>query len=50
MSWDSSIGIATRYGLGEFSHTRPNQPRGPPSLLHNGYRVFLGGKAAEEWR
>ena len=23
---------------------RPNRPRGPPSLLHNGYQVFPGGK------
>jgi len=26
--------------------TRPDRPWGPPSLLHNGYRVFPGGKAA----
>ena len=54
---DSSVGIATRYGPdgpgiesrwgGEIFHT---VPEGPPSLLHNGYRVFPGGKAAEAWR
>ena len=26
--------------------TRPDRTWGPPSLLHNGYRVFPGGKAA----
>jgi hypothetical protein len=49
----SLVGIATGYGLDgpgiesqwgrDFSHlSRP--PRGPPSLLYNGYRVFPGGK------
>jgi hypothetical protein len=33
----------------EILRTRPDQPCGPPSLLHNGYRVFLGGKAAGVW-
>ena len=56
---DSSVGIATRYGLGglgiesrwgEISHTRPDRPWGPPSLLYNGYRIFPGGKAAGAWR
>jgi hypothetical protein len=57
---DSSVGIATRYGLdgpriesrwgGEiFRRTRPYRPWGPPSLLFNGYRVFPGGKAARAW-
>jgi hypothetical protein len=52
---DSSVGTATRYGLEspgiesgwgrDFSHTsRP--ALGLPNLLHNGYRVFPGGKAA----
>jgi hypothetical protein len=40
--------IATRYGLdgtgfvpsgGEIFHTRSHQPRGPSSLLYNGYEV-----------
>ena len=31
---------------GEFSHTRPDRPRGPASFLYNVYRVFAGGKAA----
>ena len=53
---DSSVGIATRYGLdgpgieswcgGEIFRTRPDRPCGPPSLLYNGYRVFPGCKAA----
>jgi len=49
----SSVGIATCYGLdgpgidtrwGEIFRTCPHRPRGPPSLLYNGYRVFPGGK------
>ena len=28
----------------------PDRHWGPPSLLHDGYRVFPGGKAAEAWR
>ena len=56
---DSSVGIATRYGLtvrgsnpsgGENFRTRPDRPWGPPSLLYNGYRVIPGGKAAGAWR
>jgi hypothetical protein len=48
-------GIATRYGLdvpgiesrwGEISHTRPDRPWGPPSLLYYGYRLFPGGNSA----
>ena len=55
---DSSVGIATRYGLdgprsnsgeGEIFGTRPDQPWGPSSLLYNGYRVFPGGKTAGAW-
>ena len=37
-------------GGGEIFRTRPDRLRGPPSLLYNGYRVFLGGKAAGAWR
>jgi hypothetical protein len=50
MGRDSSVGIATRYELefpgieswcgGEIFLTRTDRPRGPPSLLYNGYRVF----------
>ena len=49
----SSVGIATGYGLdgpgiesrwGEIFRTCPDWPWVPPSLLYNGYRVFLGGK------
>ena len=49
---DSSVGIATRYGLdgpgiesrwGEISRTCPGRPWGPPSLLYNGYRVTFPG-------
>jgi hypothetical protein len=52
-SRDSSVGIATRYGLegpaiesrwGEIFRTYPDRLRGPPSLLYNGYLVFPGGK------
>jgi hypothetical protein len=53
MGRDSSVGIATRYGLDgpgiesrwgrDFSHlSRPAW--GLPSLLYNGYRVIPGGK------
>ena len=56
---DSSVGIATRYGLdgsgiesrrGEIFRTRPDWPWGIPSLLYNGYQVFPGGKVSEVWR
>jgi hypothetical protein len=57
MSRDSSVGIATRYGLngpgiesrwrGEIFRTRPDRLWGPLSLLHNGYRVFPGVKWLE---
>jgi hypothetical protein len=49
---DSSVGIATRYGLdgpgietrrGEIFRSRPDRPWGPPSLLYNGYRVSFPG-------
>ena len=56
---DSSVGIATRYGLdgpgiesrrgGEIFRTRPDLLWGPPSFLYNWYRVFPGGKAAGAW-
>jgi hypothetical protein len=51
---DSSVGIATRYGLdgpgieskwgGDIFRNCPDRPWGPPSLLYNGYRVFPGGR------
>ena len=60
---DSSVVIATRYGLGgqeiesrrlgggvEMFRTRPDRPSGPPNLLYNGNRVFPGGEAAGVWR
>jgi len=31
-------------GGGEIFHTCPDRPWGPPSFLHNGYRVFPRGK------
>jgi hypothetical protein len=52
-SRDSVVSIATRYGLegpgiesrwGEIFRIYPDRLRGPPSLLHNGYRVFPGSK------
>jgi hypothetical protein len=52
---DTSVGIATRYGLdgpgmesrrgGEIFRNRPDWPWRPPSFLYNGYRVFPGVKA-----
>ena len=49
---DSSVGIASRYGLdGPGIESRWGgveifriRPWGPPSLLYNGYRVFPGVK------
>jgi len=29
---------------------KKNWPRGPPTLLYNGYWVFFRGKAAGAWR
>ena len=55
MARDSSVGIATRYGLdvpgiesrwGEIFRTLPDLFWSPPSLLYNGYRVFRGCKVA----
>jgi hypothetical protein len=46
----SAVGIATGYGLdgpgieSRWGRDFPHRPWGPPSLLYNGYRVFLGGK------
>ncbi len=31
-------------GVGQIFRNRPDRPRGPPSLLYNGYRVFPGVK------
>jgi len=41
-----SPGIESRW-RGVIFFTRPHCPWGPPSLLHNGYRVIPTGKAAE---
>ena len=53
MGRDSSVGIATRYGLDgpgiESRWGRDFPPWGPPNVLYNGYRVFPGGKAAGAW-
>jgi len=57
MDRDSSVGIATHYGLdgpknksrlrgARFSAPVQTGPGGPSSLLYNGYRVFPGGKTA----
>jgi hypothetical protein len=52
-SRDSSVGIATRYGLegpriesrwGETFHTYLDQLRGPPNLMYIGYRLSPGSK------
>ena len=49
----STVGIATglragrsgdRIPMGEDFSGRPDRSWGPPSLLYNGYRVFLGGR------
>ena len=49
------VGIATGYGLdgpgiesrwgGEIFRTCPDRPWGPPSLLYNGYCIFLEVKS-----
>jgi len=58
MGQDSTVGIATRYGLhgprtdpggGETFHTHPDRPWGPPSPQYNGYWVIPGCKAARVW-
>jgi hypothetical protein len=56
VGWDSSAGIATRYGVdgpgiecqlgGEVFRTRPDREWGPPNLLYNRHQVIRGGKAA----
>jgi len=55
---DSSVGIATRYGLDgpeiesrwkrDFPY-RPERTWSPPSLQYNAYQVFPRGKAAGAW-
>jgi hypothetical protein len=59
MGRDISVGTATRHGLegpgiepgrGEIFRAHPDQPWSLPSLLHDGYRDFTGGKAAGAWR
>ena len=37
-------------GCDEIFRFRPDWLWDPPSLLHNGYRVYPGGKAAGAWR
>jgi hypothetical protein len=53
---DSIVGVVTHYGLdspgtesqwGEIFHVRPDRPRGPTSLLYNGYWVSFQG--ANSW-
>jgi len=36
-------------GGGEIFRIRPDRPRGPPSLLYDGHRVFPGGKLTGAW-
>ena len=60
VGWDSSVGLATDYGLdgpgidsrfgGEIFRTRPDWSWVPPSLLYSGYRVYPGGKVTGAWR
>jgi hypothetical protein len=47
MGWTVPVSIL---GENEIFHTLPYRPWGPPSLLYNGYRAFLEGKAAGAWR
>jgi len=56
---DSSVGIATRYGLegpgieswyGRDFRKRPDQTCRPPTLPYNGCQVFPGRKADGAWR
>jgi len=53
----TGAGVATGWtvrgsnpGGDDIFHNRPDRRWGPPSLLDNGYRVYLGGKAAGAWR
>ena len=55
MRRDSTIGVATRYGLdspeiesqwGEIFRSHPQRPWGPPCLLYKGRRIIPGGKVA----
>jgi hypothetical protein len=53
--WHSAVRIVTHYGLdgpelSEIFLICLARPWGPPSLLYNGYWVFLVGKAAGAWR
>ena len=55
MGRDSSVGVATRYGLdGPGIKPRWGERFSSPvqtgtGALYNGYRVFPGGKAAGAW-
>jgi hypothetical protein len=42
---DSKVG-GSNPGGGEIFCARPDRPRGQPSLVYYGYRIFPGGKAA----
>jgi len=37
-------------GAEDIFWTRSDRPWDPPSLLYNGHRIIIGGKAAEAWR
>jgi len=57
MAWDSSVGIASSYGLDGpgieslCGRDFPHSSRPALGLTqYNGYRVFPGGKAAGAWR
>jgi len=54
MGWESDLLWAGWSGDqipvgGEISHTCPDWPWGPPSILYNGYWVFPWGKVTREW-
>jgi hypothetical protein len=51
LSYDSSVGIATRYRLdGAGIESRTDRPWGPLSLLYSEYRLIPGGKSDRAWR
>jgi len=39
--------VRDRIPVGTRFSSRPYRPWGPPSLLYNGYRVFLGGRGGQ---
>jgi len=51
--WRQSYGLGSQGSNPDGDKTflaHANQPWCPPRLLHNGYQVIIGGKAAGTWR